>query len=286
LAGGFLDSTVYIAVLLAALMHAGWNAMLKMELDRLRSMLLLTFAMGGFGSVMLAVVDWPNAESWPFVIASAVIHSGYKLFLVKAYESGDLSQVYPLARGTAPLLTTIAVYFIAGELLSPLMLAGVALVLCGIYVLGVHGGHRSAGMNTGAVLFALGTSVFIAAYTIVDGLGVRLSQTAAGYTAAAFVGDTLLFSTIVLWWRGRGLLRGIQAQWHKGVVAGGLSFGSYWVALWAMTAAPIGAVAALRETSVLFAIMLGCLWLKEPLTPARIIAALLIVGGAGALRYG
>jgi drug/metabolite transporter (DMT)-like permease len=235
---------------------------------------------------MLAVANFPATESWPFVAASAVIHSGYKLFLVKAYESGDLAQVYPLARGTAPLLTTIAVYFLTGETLRPLMLAGVALVLCGIYVLGVHGGHRSAGMNKGAVLFALGTSLFIAAYTIVDGLGVRLSQTAAGYTAATFVCDALLFSTIVLWWRGRGVLAGMAAQWHKGIIAGGLSFGSYWVALWAMTAAPIGAVAALRETSVLFAILLGCLWLKEPLTPARIIAAMLIVMGAGALRYG
>ena len=119
-----------------------------------------------------------------------------------------------------------------------------------------------------------------------NGLGVRLSQSAAGYTAATFVGDALLFSTIVLAWRGRGLLAGMAKQWHKGVLAGGLSFGSYWVALWAMTMAPIAAVAALRETSILFALMLGSLWLKEPLTPPRIVAACLILAGAAALRYG
>jgi drug/metabolite transporter (DMT)-like permease len=281
-----LDSKVFIAVLLAAAMHAGWNAMLKVELDRLRSMLLLTFAMGGFGLVMLSIVDWPASPSFPYVVASAVIHSGYKLFLVKAYQSGDLSQVYPLARGTAPLLTTVAAYYIAGEVLSPLMMAGVAMVLSGIYVLGVHGGHRAAVMKSAAVMFALGTSVFIAAYTIVDGLGVRLSQSAAGYTAAAFVADCGLFSTIVLWWRGRGLLKGMREQWHKGAIAGGLSFGSYWIALWAMTAAPIAAVAALRETSILFALMLGSFWLKEALTVPRVVAAALIVAGAGALRYG
>jgi drug/metabolite transporter (DMT)-like permease len=267
-------------------MHAGWNAMLKMELDRLRSMLLLTFAMGGFGVATLAVVDWPNATTLPFVIASALIHSGYKLFLVKAYESGDLSQVYPLARGTAPLLTTAAAFLIVGEVLSPLTLTGIGLVLSGIYVLGVHGGHRSAVMKEGAVLFALGTSVFIAAYTIVDGLGVRLSESAAGYTAAAFVGDTILFSMIVLGWRGRQLLSGMGQHWRKGLLAGGLSFGSYLVALWAMTLAPIAAVAALRETSILFALVLGSFWLKEALTPPRLIAALLILVGAAALRYG
>jgi drug/metabolite transporter (DMT)-like permease len=281
-----LDSKVFIAVLLAAAMHAGWNAMLKVELDRLRSMLLLTFAMSGFGIAMLAVVDWPAAPALPYVIASAIIHSGYKLVMVKAYQMGDLSQVYPLARGTAPLLTTLAAFYFVGETLSPLMLAGVGMILSGIYVLGIHGGHRSAAMNRPAVVFALGTSLFITAYTIVDGLGVRLSQSAAGYTAATFVGDGVLFSAIVLSWRGRTVLHGLGANWHKGAIAGGLSFGSYWVALWAMTAAPIAAVAALRETSILFALMLGSLWLKETMTPQRIAAAVLIVAGAGALRYG
>lgn len=281
-----MDPIVFIAVLAAAAMHAGWNAMLKLELDRLRSMLLLTFAMGSFGLITLGLTHWPNASSLPFVLASAVIHTGYKLFLVKAYESGDLSQVYPLARGTAPLLTTVAVYFIVGEILSPVMVAGVALVLSGIYVLGVHGGHRAAGMNRGAVLFALATSVFIAAYTIVDGLGVRLSQSAAGYTAATFVGDSILFTAIVLARRGRGLITGLEKEWRKGAIAGGLSFGSYWVALWAMTQAPIGAVAALRETSILFALLLGSVWLREVLTPPRIAAACLILAGAAALRYG
>jgi drug/metabolite transporter (DMT)-like permease len=281
-----LDPIVFIAVLAAAAMHAGWNAMLKMELDRLRSMLLLTFALGGFGIATLVLVEWPEAAALPFVIASALIHSGYKLFLVKAYESGDLSQVYPLARGTAPLLTTAAAFVIVGEVLSPLTLTGIGLVLSGIYVLGVHGGHQSATMGRGAVMFALGTSVFIAAYTIVDGLGVRLSQSAAGYTAAAFVGDTILFSTIVLGWRGRGLVANMGQHWHKGLLAGGLSFGSYLVALWAMTLAPIAAVAALRETSILFALMLGSFWLKESLTPARIVAASLILAGAAAIRYG
>jgi uncharacterized membrane protein len=258
-----LNSTIFVAVLLAAAMHAGWNAMLKLELDRLRSMLLLTIAMGSFGAVMLAFTGLPAAAALPFVAASAIIHSGYKLFLVRAYAVGDLSQVYPLARGTAPLLTTVAAYCIAGETLSPLMGAGVALVLAGIYVLGVHGGHRTSNMKSGAVAFALATSVFIAAYTIVDGLGVRLSQSAAAYTAAIFVGDCLLFSAIVIWWRGLKLLEKLAPHLRNGAIAGALSLGSYWVALWAMTAVPIAAVAALRETSILFALILGTFWLRK-----------------------
>lgn len=281
-----MNATVFIAVLAAAAMHAGWNAMLKVELDRVRTMLLLTLAMGGFGAVMLTVMPWPAEASVPFILASAVIHSGYKLFLIRAYQAGDLSQVYPLARGTAPLLTTFAAFYVAGEVLSPLMLSGVGLVLAGIYAVGVHGGSRRAEMNGVAIGFALLTSVFIAAYTIVDGLGVRASQSAAGYTAAVFVADCALFSSIVIGWRGRRLLSGLAGEWHKGLIGGGLSFGSYWIALWAMTRAPIAGVAALRETSILFALILGTVWLKESFTLPRIVAAVLIVGGAAALRFG
>ncbi len=275
-----------MAVLAAAAMHAGWNAMLKFELDRLRSMLMLTFAMGLFGLMMLSVFPWPAPASLPFVIASSLIHVGYKLFLIRAYAAGDLSQVYPLARGTAPLLTTAAAFVFAGEVLSPFTALGIGLLLAGIYVLGLHGGTRIAAMNTPAVLFALATSVFIAAYSIVDGLGVRQSGSASGYTAAVFVIDCVVFSTVMFLWRGPMVTAGMARQWHKGASAGALSLGSYWVALWAMTQAPIGVVASLRETSILFAMALGVLWLKEPLTPWRVIAAILIVIGAAALRYG
>jgi drug/metabolite transporter (DMT)-like permease len=278
--------TIFLAVLAAAAMHAGWNAMLKFELDRLRSMLMLTLAMGSFGVLMLAAFPWPAVASLPYVALSGLIHCGYKLFLIRAYTEGDLSQVYPLARGAAPLLTTAAAFLVAGEVLSPFSLLGIALILAGIYVMGFHGGTHIVKMNPPAILFALATSVFIAAYSIVDGLGVRHSGSASGYTAAVFVVDCLIFSSLLLWWRGRGLIAGMAGQWHKGALAGGLSLGSYWVALWAMTQAPIGVVAALRETSILFAMVLGVLWLREPVTPWRVLAALLIVSGAAALRYG
>lgn len=260
--------------------------MLKVQLDRLQSMLLLSFAMGAFGFIMLLIAPFPARASVPFVIGSAVIHSGYKLFLIRAYGAGDLTQVYPLARGTAPLLTTIAAYFLLGERLSPLMMSGVALVLAGIYVVGVHGGSGIARLDGRAIGFALLTSAFIAAYTLVDGIGVRASLSSAGYTAATFLADCALFSTVVFGWRGSAILRGLRTQWHKGIVAGGLSFGSYWIALWAMTDTPIAAVAALRETSIFFALLLGAFWLKESITPARVAAALLIVSGAAALRFG
>jgi drug/metabolite transporter (DMT)-like permease len=281
-----LSLTVFMAVLAAAAMHAGWNAMLKFELDRLRSMLMLTLAMGLFGLMMLMIFPRPAWASLPFVVASGIIHCGYKLFLIRAYTAGDLSQVYPLARGTAPLLITAAAFVFAGEILSPFMALGIGLVLAGIYVLGLHGGAHAAGVNRPAILFALATSVFIAAYSIVDGLGVRQSGTASGYTAAVFVVDCMIFSTVLFLWHGPAVLAGMGRQWHKGAAAGALSLGSYWVVLWAMTQAPIGVVAALRETSILFAMVLGVAWLREPVTAWRVAAAALIVTGAAALRFG
>ncbi len=260
--------------------------MLKIELDRLRSMLILTLAMGSFGLVMLMIFPWPARASIPFVVASGIVHCGYKLFLIRAYSAGDLSQVYPLARGTAPLLTAVAAFLLAGEILSPLTALGVVLVLAGMYVLGLYGGTRLAQMNVPAVLFALATSVFIAGYSIIDGLGVRQSGSASGYTAAVFVFDCVIFSSLVLLWRGPAAVAALGQHWRKGATAGALSLGSYWVALWAMTQAPIGAVAALRETSILFAMILGVLWLKEPVTGWRVAAAILIVAGAAAVRYG
>ena len=242
--------------------------------------------MGLFGLVMLMFFPWPAPASLPFVAASGLIHCGYKLFLIRAYAVGDLSQVYPLARGTAPLLTTVAAFLFAGEVLSPMTALGIALILAGIYTLGLHGGTHLARANKSAVLFALTTSVFIAGYSIVDGLGVRNSGTASGYTAAVFVLDCAIFSITLLAWRGRVVAAGMGRQWHKGAAAGALSLGSYWVVLWAMTQAPIGVVASLRETSILFAMALGVVWLKEPLTPWRVIAAILIVAGAATLRYG
>ena len=275
-----------MAVLAAAAMHAGWNAMLKFELDRLRSMLMLTLAMGLFGLMMLIVFPWPAQASLPFVIASGIIHCGYKLFLIRAYAAGDLSQVYPLARGTAPLLTTAAAFLFAGEVLSPFTALGIALILAGIYVLGLHGAqpprpHEQAGdpVRTGN----LGVHRCLFHRRRPGGPPVRNRFRLHSGRVRRRLFDFFHRDAGVA---RPGGARGMGRQWHKGAIAGALSLGSYWVALWAMTRAPIGVIASLRETSILFAMALGVVWLKEPLTPWRMAAAVLIVAGAAVLRYG
>ena len=268
-------------------MHAGWNALVKVALDRLRAMFLLTLCMGVLSLALLPLFTPPAVESWPFLAASGMLHAGYMIFLIKAYEIGDLAQVYPLARGTAPLLSTLAAWFFAGEALTLTMLAGISLVLSGIYVMGMHGSAKGTARLSGkAVAFALVTSLFIAAYTITDGLGVRLSGSASAYTAWVFVLDMVTMTIAVMFWRGPSAFRNILPHVPKGILAGGLSLGSYWIALWAMTQAPIGAVAALRETSILFALLISMAFLREPFTFFRGAAAVLIVAGAAALRFG
>lgn len=281
-----MDSVVFFSVLAAAFMHASWNALVKVALDRLRAMFLLTLCMGVISACALPFLDMPRVESWGFLVASGLLHAGYMIFLIKAYEIGDLAQVYPLARGTAPMLSTLAAWAFAGESLTYVSLGGISLVLSGIYVMGMHGSGKHAQLSGRGVLFALTTSLFIAGYTITDGLGVRLSQASSAYTAWVFVLDCITMSVAVFFWRGTSAFRNILPHVPKGLLAGALSLGSYWIALWAMTKAPIGAVAALRETSILFALLISIFFLKEPFTPWRALAGALIVAGAVALRFG
>lgn len=281
-----MNSVVFFSVIAAAAMHASWNALVKVALDRLRAMFLLTLCMGFLSLAALPFLDAPHPDSWGFLVASGLLHAGYMIFLIKAYEIGDLAQIYPLARGTAPMLSTLAAWFFAGEALTPIMGAGIAMVLSGIYVMGMHGGARGQAKLSGkAITFALVTSLFIAAYTITDGLGVRLSRSSSAYTAWVFVLDMVTMTIAVAFWRGRSAFRNISPHIGKGMLAGALSLGSYWIALWAMTQAPIGAVAALRETSILFALLISMIFLKEPFTAWRGAAAVLIVAGAAALRF-
>ena len=268
-------------------MHAGWNSLIKVALDRLRAMFLLSLCTGALAISFLPFFDTPAQESWILLLTSGFLHAGYMIFLIKAYEIGDLAQIYPLARGTAPLLSTIATWFFAGESLSLIMLAGIAIILSGIYVMSVYGNSRhQAKLSAKAICFALITSLFIAAYTIVDGLGVRLSNSPSAYTAWVFILEFITMAIAVFLWRGPKVFYNISPHVPKGLMAGGLSLGAYWIALWAMTQAPIGAVAALRETSILFALFIANVFLKEPFTFYRGIAASLIVAGAVALRFG
>src|SRR6267142_4207441 len=274
-----MDSFVFAAVLFAAAAHAGWNAAIKRGLDPLVTTVLIAIGAGVVALPLLPLVGLPSAAAWPWVIASVLIHLGYFVGLIEAYRTGDMSQVYPIARGSAPLLTATISTTWLGERLGFLGWIGLVSLVCGVFLLSLRGSSDLAKLNRRAVGFALFTALTICAYSIVDGVGARASGNARGYTVALFIGNAVVMALYGLARRGTRVLADMSPFWITGLAGGGLQLGSYWIAIWAMTVAPIAVVAALRETSVLFGALIAVVILKEPLRANRIIAALLIVAG-------
>lgn len=278
-----MDLTVFLAVLAAAVLHAGWNVLVKLKLDRFLSLCLIQTLMGVMGLVMLAFLPWPSLASLPYALASGVIHLGYNLFLARSYRTGDLSQVYPIARGAAPLLTLLSTWIIVHEEIGLMSAAGVAILVAGIWFVSLAG-RGALRLDPATLFFALGTSVFIAAYTVVDGLGGRVSGAPSGYAASVFVFDALFLATTAIWLRGPGIIREVAPFWKSGTAGAAMSASAYWIAIWAMSQAPIASVAALRETSILVVMLLSMRYLKETVTLPRLGGAALIVAGAVLIR--
>jgi drug/metabolite transporter (DMT)-like permease len=279
-----MDLVVFLAVLAGAAMHAGWNALVKTGLDRTTSIFLLAFIQGAISLALLPLFALPAGASWPWIAVSAVLHTGYKIFLIRAYAHGDLSQVYPLARGSAPLLVALFSIFVLSENLTAVKFAAVCAIGLGVMLMSSRLGSGEA-MPRQALLYALGTALFTASYTLVDGIGAQLSGTASGFTLWMFVGDGILMTIYALTLRGRGLFAAARGNLSSGLAAGALSLGSYWIAIWAFTLAPIAMVAALRETSVLFAMLIAVFWLGEKAGSQRWFAAGLILLGIVLMRF-
>jgi phosphonate utilization associated putative membrane protein len=275
---------VVAAVLFGALLHATWNALVKSSQDKALDTAVIHLVGSLLAVPLVLVVGWPPAASWPFITASVVIHIAYYIALTGAYKHGDLGLTYPLMRGTAPLLVALSAATMLGETLSPLSWVGVLGVSCGVLALGLS---RHALDSPRAVGFALANAVVIAVYTVVDALGVRASGNALQYVAALFVLDGWPFAAIVFMRRGGAVVWPYaRARWPVAALAAAASLGSYGIALWAMTQAPVATVAALRETSVLFAALLGVWFLKEAFNPRRAFGTAAIVAGVMALRMG
>lgn len=270
-------------VLFGALLHASWNVVVKSSTDKALDTALIHLLGSIIALPLLLVVGLPPPVAWPYILASVVIHIAYYVALSGAYKNGDMGLTYPLMRGVAPMLVAVSAFTTLGEQLSPVAWAGVIGVCGGVLVLGLS---RHALDNRRATLFALANALVIAVYTVVDALGARASGNALQYVVALFVLDGWPFALMVLARRGRAAWPYARSRWP--VAAGGAlaSLGSYGIALWAMTRAPVATVAALRETSVLFAALLGSWLLKEQFTTRRAIGTFVIVGGVMALRLG
>ena len=279
--------TIVGAVLFAALLHASWNALIKSGKDKALDTALIHILGCGVGVVLVAVFGLPRREAWPWLAASMTIHIGYYITLVGAYRHGELGFSYPIMRGTAPLLVAMLSGQLIGERLSLTAWLGVAGISGGVLLIGLTRSHVHGGSRRHALGYALANAAIIAAYTLVDGMGVRASGNALQYVSLLFMLDGLPYFTIVMWQRRAALADSIafmKQRWPVALVGSSASLGAYAIALWAMTKAPVASVAALRETSVLFATLIGVLMLKERFRLQRLLGAGAVVVGVMALR--
>jgi drug/metabolite transporter (DMT)-like permease len=262
-------------VLLAALLHATWNALLHGNRDRFRSMTWMSIGMAILSAVAIPFLPLPLTSAWPYIVASGLVHIGYNLSLVRAYRTGDLGEAYPISRGSSPLLVTLGAAVFAREQLAPIHILGVLLVSFGIISLALQRGRVS---RTGT-LWALITGSTIAVYTVIDGMGVRLSGNAAAYTAWMFL-FYLLMPVLFVYRRGATALRAPAGDIGGSMGGGVISVAAYGIVIWAMQFSAMGSVSALRETSILFAAMIGRIFLKEKLTFWRVASCIVIALGA------
>jgi phosphonate utilization associated putative membrane protein len=276
-----MSPLVTALVLGAALLHASWNAIIKSSRDVMLDTALVAAGAGVLALPLSAFVPLPASASWPYLGASAVIHVAYFSTLVAAYRIGDLGHAYPLMRGTAPLLVALFGVALLDEHPGATMWLGIVLISAGILSLGLLQCGRA---HRGATLWALANAAIIATYTLVDGAGVRLSGSPAGYVASLFWLQGLLFLAFVAFLRKRAALDYARRNWQRGLGGGLCLISAYGIVLWAMTQAPVAAVAALRETSVIFAALLGTIFLKERFGRQRLFAACAVVLGVIALR--
>jgi drug/metabolite transporter (DMT)-like permease len=280
-----LENIVFAAVLIGALSHASWNALIKgAGLDPMSSTTLICIGSAVVSLVLLPFVGNPAWTVWPWLLASTLIHLVYFAALIEAYRAGDLGQVYPIARGSAPLMTAVAATFFVGEKLSILGWTGILVLVSGVFLLSAKGGRDLAKIDRKAVGFALLTAASICAYSVVDGIGARVSGNSFGYVLWLFVLSAVVVVPYALYRDGGHIMRPMQDYWRRGLAGGAFQIVSYGIVLWAMTLAPIAIVATLRETSVLFGAVIAVVVLKEPLRPIRIAAAALIVCGLVLIR--
>jgi drug/metabolite transporter (DMT)-like permease len=271
---------VFALVTCAAILHASWNAALRGGPDRLWSMTLMMIAVTCVTAIAVFFVPWPHAASWPYVVASAVIHSGYNLSLVRTYQSGDLGQTYAISRGSSPVLVALGAALFAHETIGVVASVGIVLVSCGILSLALQGGALRAEFLPAA----LTTGLLIAAYTIVDGIGVRLSGSSLAYSTAMFLLWGVMMPPIYYAMRGRPPVY-TKGETAVALIGGIVSIVAYGIVIWALQFDAMGAVSALRETSVVYAAIIGRLFLMETLTIRRIASCLAIAMGAACLAY-
>ncbi|CAE7801112.1 unnamed protein product [Symbiodinium microadriaticum] len=278
-----MTTGVFAMVLGAALLHAAWNALVKVNADRLVMIAIMMMSQVAVALMVVPFVAFPTAESWPYIWASTVLNTAYCVFLINAYRYGDLSHVYPISRGSAPLIVAVISVAVVGETLSRQAGLSVVVIALGIMSLALTrgaGGFR----DPRPMLYALGTGIFIAGYTVVDGLGARLAESAHSYTFWVHLFNGIPITLLALYLRRGQVLVSLRKTWKVGVLGGVISLLAYWIVIWAMTQAPLALVSAVRETSMVFAVLIGVFVLKERLNLARLASTAVTLIGTVMLK--
>ncbi len=268
---------VFLAVLGAAFLHALWNALIKLGTSKVGGMVILSIVEVPIGLTVAMLTPAIDPAAVPWVIAAGCTHFAYKFFLTYAYDRGDLSRVYPIARGAAPMAVALFGAVFLADAVSAQEYLAIAVLAGGILLMAR--GVFTSGEDRKLLPFALGSALATATYTLIDGTGARVSGSAAAYVAWVFVADGTFFTLGMLALRGRDVIPRNWHAWRMGAFASAASYGAYAVSIWAMTLAPIAVVAALRETSILFAVLIGWLAFGERMVAEKAVAALVIVAG-------
>jgi len=276
--------TVFLAVILAAFLHATWNAMVKNEKDKYLGVAAIVFGRVPASIVIIFFIPTPSVESIPYIILSAILHNGYQWFLLSAYKFGDYTKVYPIARGTAPILVSIVSLIFLGVVLSNFELLGIFVVCLGILSLSFQ--DVEGFKNRKAIIYALITGSFIMGYSITDGYGARISTSLLSYMSWSIILNAFLFAILLNFMKQPRIITRVAKDGKFIFFVGGtIAFLVYAIVVWGFTQAPIPIVSALRETSIIFALLIGTLFLKEKFTLLKTVAVLTIFFGIILLKF-
>jgi drug/metabolite transporter (DMT)-like permease len=278
-----MDNTVFLLVLFSAVLHAIWNSMASKYKNKNVSIPAIVYGHVPACIVAVVILPMPNIESFPYIILSALIHQGYQNFLLTAYQTGKFTTVYPVARGFGPLVATLLSIIFLGVYLKALTLISILLISTGVILIGIF--SKSVLKNYKILYTSLATGVFIGMYSVVDGYGAKISMSAISYMSWVFIFSALFFPIILKFRKQKNILKKTLTEGKVVFWVGGFfSYMAYVITVWAFTKAPVPMVSALRESSILFAILIGYFYLKEKVNTYKIISILLIFAGVAGLK--
>ena len=278
-----MDINIFAAVMLAAVLHSAWNGMVKKHKDKVISVSAIVFGHVPIALVVMLFMPLPTLESVPYIILSAIIHQGYQVYLISAYKFGDLTKVYPVARGTGPIVATLISIALLGVLFSKFQIISIILISFGIIILGLL--SKNSQNSNKALIYSLATGFFIGIYSLTDGYGARISLSPLSFLGWSFILNAMIFPFTLKFMNYSNVFsRVIKEAKVVFWVGGTLSYIVYAIVVWAFTKAPIPLVGALRESGIIFSIIIGIFFLNEKISIYKIISIILIFLGVVGLK--